>query len=59
VPTVTLDEGAMAWDVAGHKLGDTIRPDRTRWAHNLAMTQWSLGEIADGTMWDHLKNVPV
>ncbi len=59
VPTVTVDEGAMAWDVAGHKLSETIRPDRERWAHNLAWTQWSLEEISNGTAWDYLKSVNV
>lgn len=54
VPTVTLDEGAMAFDVAGHKLGEAVRPDRTAWSHDLAWTQFSLPEIASGFAWESL-----
>lgn len=56
VPAVTIDRGAMAWDVTGHKA--TVAPptpDRTQWANNLAYTQWSPDEIERGDAWDHLK----
>jgi hypothetical protein len=54
VPTVTMDESAMAWDVAGHNPFDVQRPDRTEWLHWLAWTQWNHDEIAEGTPWAHL-----
>lgn len=55
VPTVTMDEGAMAWPVASHSIAEPIvRPDREKWCHDLAWTQWSLEEIASGEAWSHL-----
>jgi hypothetical protein len=54
IPTVTVDEGSMAWDVTGHSLNDIRFPDRAPWCHRLAWTQWSDDEIRDGTPWKHL-----
>lgn len=55
VPTVTMDEGAMAWPVASHSIAEPIvRPDREKWAHDLAWSQWSLEEIRSGEAWSHL-----
>jgi hypothetical protein len=47
-PTVAIDEGAMAWPVAAHALGEAANPDRSAWAHRLAWRQWSLDEIRNG-----------
>lgn len=59
IPTVTLDIGAMAWPVTSHALDDEIiTPDRAEWTHKLAWCQWRIEEIADGTAWDTLKNIP-
>ena len=58
VPVITLDKGSMAWDVSGHSLKDVFNlkyPDRRQWAYDLAYTQWLKTEIANGDMWDHLK----
>lgn len=55
VPTVTMDIGAMAWDVSGHQIGNIETPDRTQWAHDLAYKQWSLAEIEKGIAWEHLR----
>lgn len=49
VPTVAMDQGAMAWDVTSHRIGDMCKPLRDRWAANLAWKQWSMDEIRDGT----------
>lgn len=49
VPTIAMDEGAMAWPVSGHDIAMPPTPDRTEWANRLAWCQWSPGEIADGT----------
>lgn len=58
VPTITYDEGAMAWPVTTHTLGpEPIRPDRTEWAHKLAWCQWTLEEITSGVAWDYLRRV--
>lgn len=51
IPTITMDEGAMAWDVTGHSLDDVRRPDREPWTHVLAWTQWSDDEIREGKLW--------
>lgn len=56
IPTVTCDQGSMAWPVTGH---EPHRPpsmaDRTQWAHDMAWTQWRSEEIRNGDAWDHLK----
>src|SRR5262245_60729665 len=55
VPTVTLDQGAMAWPVAGHGLNERqVRPNRERWCWDMAWTQWTLDEIAAGDAWERL-----
>jgi hypothetical protein len=48
IPTVTMDESAMAWDVTGHEPGELFSPDRTEWLEWLAWTQWHHDEIAAG-----------
>lgn len=55
IPTVAIDRGSMAWDVAGHDFAAVVRPDRSEWAHRLAWCQWTLQEMASGEAWDHLK----
>jgi hypothetical protein len=56
VPTVTIDEGAMAWPVTSHScIEPKVMPDREAWAHDLAWTQWTLEEIASGEAWAHLE----
>lgn len=52
VPTVTLDEGAMAWPVSGHTLFDRVQPHREAWCHRLAWTQFTLEEIRSGFAWE-------
>lgn len=54
IPTVTMDEGSMAWDVTGHGLKDVRFPDREPWCHRLAWTQWSDDEIREGYPWAFL-----
>jgi hypothetical protein len=51
IPTITMDEGAMAWDVTGHSPHDVWISDRTHWLHWLAWTQWHWEEIAEGEPW--------
>ena len=40
IPTVTMDEAAMAWDVTGHKPDERVTPDRHDWLQWLSWTQW-------------------
>lgn len=54
VPTVTMDEGSMAWDVTGHSLDDIRTPDRLLWCNWLAWTQWTDDEIREGVPWTYL-----
>lgn len=51
IPSVTMDEAAMAWDVTGHAPDELVTPDRTEWLHWLAWTQWTHDEIREGTPW--------
>jgi len=54
VPAVTMDEGAMAWDVTSHDASKTITPDRKPWLEWLSWTQWNHDEIRDGEPIRHL-----
>jgi hypothetical protein len=54
IPTVTMDEAAMAWDVTSHRPGEIITPERDDWLHWLAYTQWNHDEIEAGAPISHL-----
>lgn len=54
VPTITQDEGAMAWSMTGHSLQDIQTPDRMPWLSWLAWTQWGHDEIEAGVPWGYL-----
>jgi len=54
VPTVTMDEAAMAWDVTSHDPTETVKPPRLPWLHWLAWTQWSHDEVLEGKPWARL-----
>jgi hypothetical protein len=63
IPTVTVDKGAMAWDVTGHDpVTPPPMPDRTRWFERLAFCQWhedaeaGAAELSSGAMWEHLRS---
>lgn len=56
-PCIVQDKGSMAWEVCGHKILQVNNPprlDRMQWCYNMAYTQWSPEEIADGTAWEHI-----
>lgn len=57
IPTVTMDEAAMAWDVTGHRPDEVVTPDRTPWLAWLAWTQWHWDEIEMGEPIRHLFEV--
>jgi len=56
VPTITADQGSMAWEVTSHDVGgDPIFPDRSLWAARLAWKQWTDREMRSGTCWEVVK----
>jgi hypothetical protein len=56
VPTVTMDIGSVAYPMASHDLdAPLVRPDRTKWCHDMSWYQWTLEELEDGTAWEYLK----
>lgn len=58
VPAVTMDEGAMAYEVTSHNpCGQVFKPDRTAWAYNMAFAQWLPAEVASGVAWDALRKL--
>lgn len=58
VPSVTFDEGAMAWPVTSHDLTNPVTmPCRTEWAAQLAWCQWQPSELVDGTAWRAVREV--
>lgn len=57
VPAIVDDPGAMSCAVANRHLGaleNPVRPDRRQWAYDLAYTQWTPQEMAEGLAWAHL-----
>lgn len=54
IPTVTMDEGAMAWDVTSHDPAVAVVPNRMDWLRWLSWTQWHWQEIAQGEPIRHL-----
>ena len=56
-PSIAVDEGSMAWPVAGHHLPDIVTPDRSAWAHRLAWCQHSLNEMRSGKCWEFLNSL--
>lgn len=57
IPTVTCNNGAMAYSVTGHDPLNlpTEEPNREAWCAKLAYTQWLPSEITSGESWEHLK----
>lgn len=56
VPVVAIDEGAICWPVASHKIGEPLRrPDRKAWLDSLAWKQWLISEVERGDAWDYLR----
>lgn len=55
VPAVAVDQGSMAWPVAGHTVSELERrPDRMQWGSDIAYAQWAPWEIENGIAWAHL-----
>lgn len=58
VPSVTLDEGSMAWPVTSHSVDHRYTPEREAWAHRLAWCQYSIEEISSGKCWEVVQHDP-
>jgi hypothetical protein len=59
VPAFALCPASMAWPVTDHELGRIEAPtlfDRRPWLDQLAHSQWTISEIADGTVWARFKD---
>ncbi len=54
VPTVAMDEGSFAYGMTTHGIGRWRTPDRTQWCYDLAYTQWTADELANGTALEHI-----
>lgn len=58
IPTIAVDQSfTMTRGVSGRSLEDLYpppTPDRTKWAHRLAYSQWTLDEFRKGLAWRHL-----
>ncbi len=64
IPAFVADRGAMGYSILNHDLTKIETPamdDRNPWLANLAYTQWTLDEIADGLAIHHLfeKHLPL
>lgn len=53
-PTIAMDEGSMAWDMAGHQIDDIRTPNRAAWCSRLAWCQYSIDEFRSGTCADRV-----
>ena len=57
-PVIALSKESMTWDIS-NRLEDieSLNYDinRTQWLYDMAYTQWTLEEIANGTVWEHLQ----
>lgn len=58
IPTVVHDEGSIAFPMCSHDVAaPLVRPDRTRWCHNMAWRQWSVDELRNGNAWAHVRTL--
>lgn len=56
IPTVSMDVGSMVYGITSHKLSDISQtPERSKWAAQIAYTQWLPEEMESGEAWEHLK----
>ena len=59
-PVFAFDAGSMAWNVANKDLRDIDEPKchpRNQWLYELAYSQWTLPEMAEGKTWAHLSRL--
>ena len=57
VPTITHDEGAMAWDVSSHSVFESLTtPNREGWFRDMAWKQWTMDEMRSGRAWEVVRS---
>lgn len=57
VPAFVRDQGAMTWRLGNfsiYELENPKRPDRQKWANDIAYAQWTRDEMRSGQTWNHL-----
>ena len=57
VPAFVSNQSSMAWEVSNHDISDIELPklfDRAQWINNLAYSQWTVDEMAEGLPLIHL-----
>lgn len=65
IPVYAMSPGAMAYPMGYSDLSsvDDVHlrrhPDRQQWLNDLAYSQWTFEEIANGTAWNHIKNANI
>ena len=59
IPTYAFEDGSMIWPIRQSNLANIERLDynidRTQWSYDIAYTQWTQREHANGESWAHLK----
>ena len=56
VPTISYDNRSMVYNYTKHDLNDlSYKPDRSKWAAQIAYTQWLPEELESGEAWKHIK----
>lgn len=58
IPPICLSPASLAYKICSRDLADIERPkqpDREQFMRDLAYSQWSLAEMADGTAWRHIR----
>ena len=56
IPSVTMFQGSMAWDVSTHDFKTPLyRGNRDKWGAKIAYAQWHIDEIRSGDAWRHIR----
>ena len=59
VPTITEDPACLAYEVSGHSIKEIespIKPSRNQWLYNMSYAEWSVDEMQQGLLWQHIRN---
>ncbi|MFA5490734.1 MAG: hypothetical protein WC284_16260 [Candidimonas sp.] len=62
IPTITLSERSMVWDISGHALSqleNIPKNDRIQCLSNIAYAQWTTDEIKRGLPWYRLRQYAI
>lgn len=59
IPSIAMSPASIAYDICSNTLTDLEsprRPEREQWFRDLAYAQWTVPEMADGTVWRHIRS---